>query len=95
MTTEPSAEAHAIATKRDHPMAEQFIVGTGRSFSELGNRVSDAIHHALSRGMESDEAVSVVIKVACDYGRLQYGDAYVRSLADLILEFAPPQEGTS
>jgi hypothetical protein len=59
------------------------ISGVGPA--KLGNDVSDAIHAALKRGMETDEACCVVLAVAADYARMEYGPAYLHELAAVIL----------
>ena len=52
--------------------------------NNLANEVSDAIYKALKSGMETDEAVCVVIAVAADYARGAYGDGYLPELAKVI-----------
>lgn len=63
-------------------------IGQGPSFRDLGNAVSDAIHAACSRGMEVEEACSVVVAVAADYGRASYGPSYLKELAHIVTERA-------
>jgi hypothetical protein len=70
-----AAEVHAMTAGRL----------TGRLPAELGNAVSDAIHAAVAAGMAMDEAVCVVVAVAADYGRLEYGAGYLRELADVVM----------
>lgn len=65
-------------------MAEGPSTITGRLPTSLANDVSDAIAKALRKGMEIDEAACVVLSVACDYARNEYGDEYLESLAKLI-----------
>lgn len=62
----------------------QKMTATGALPRDLGNGVSDAIHAALIRGMEIDEAACIVIAVACDYARGQYGDAFLESLVKIV-----------
>lgn len=73
---------------------ENTVMITGRLPTDLSNEVSDAIHKALTRGMEPDEAVCVAMKVALDYGRHSYGDQYGHRLREMIATFmsqpAPP-----
>lgn len=57
----------------------------GQLPASLANEVSNAIHRALERGMEVDEAASVVVAVAADYGRGKYGDAFLVSLVNVVL----------
>ena len=61
-----------------------MAVVSGELPATLGNAVSDAIFEAIKRGMEVDEAVSVVVAVASDYGCNAYGEAYRRRLAELV-----------
>jgi hypothetical protein len=71
-------------------MGDDFktAIGQGPSFRDLGNAVSEAIHAALSRGMEVEEACSVVVAVAADYGRGTYGPTYLAELAHIVTERA-------
>jgi hypothetical protein len=64
----------------------ESVVAQGVSFNKLGNAISDAIHDALSRGMAMDEAVCVVVAVAADYARGEYGASYLPSLAEVVIE---------
>jgi len=61
---------------------------SGRLPAALSNAVSDAIHAALESGMEIDEAACVVVSVASDYARLQYGNDYLGALANVVLHRA-------
>jgi hypothetical protein len=63
----------------------EVVTVTGQLPADLANAVSDAIHDALAKGMAIDGAVGVVIGVAADYGRAEYGDGYLSDLADLIM----------
>lgn len=63
----------------------EVVVVTGKLPADLANAISDAIHDSLGKGMPIDEAVGVVIGVAADYGRAEYGDGYLSDLADLIM----------
>ncbi len=65
-------------------MRTDHVIATGPLPRELGNAVSDAIHAAMERGMETDEACCVAIAVACDYARGEYGDGYLEQLVKLI-----------
>jgi hypothetical protein len=60
------------------------ITGGGKNFQILATAISDAIHAALKRGMEMDEAVSCVVAVAADYARGEYGNDYLPKLATVI-----------
>jgi hypothetical protein len=64
----------------------QPVTLTGPLPAALANSISDAIHEALRRGMHVDEAVGVVVGVAADYGRLQYGNEYLEDLAAVVIE---------
>ncbi len=67
---------------------------TGQLPNDLANAVSDAIHAALAKGMAIDEAVCVVAGVAADYGRGQYGDEYLKAIADIVmLRMGQPMPG--
>ncbi|MBC6444592.1 MAG: hypothetical protein GDA50_04060 [Alphaproteobacteria bacterium GM202ARS2] len=59
---------------------------SGKLPETLAQEVSDAIARAMQRGMGTDEAVSVVVNVAADYGRHQYGNDILPGLAELIVE---------
>ena len=61
---------------------------TGPLPAQLASAISDAIHAALEMGMEHDEAACVVVAVAADYGRMAYGDAYLKGLANVVLNAA-------
>ncbi|MBN9035496.1 MAG: hypothetical protein J0H53_05460 [Rhizobiales bacterium] len=65
-------------------MAE-FSELSGRWAADLGNAISDAIHAALLRGMETDEAACIAVSVAADYARAEYGDAYLQDLAKVVV----------
>lgn len=66
-------------------MSEQVLI-RGVLPRDLANATADAINAAMKRGMEVDEAVCVVLGAACDYGRLQYGDVYLREMALVVTE---------
>ncbi len=53
--------------------------------TELANAVSDAMSAAMKNGMGADEACSVVITVAADYGRGIYGNSYLGGLVNVVL----------
>lgn len=61
-----------------------LVVGRGPHFHWLGNAFSDLVNAALRRGMETDEAVCVGLKVLCDYARHEYGDDYLSQLISLV-----------
>ena len=67
-----------------------YSIGSGPLMAELGNAVSDAIHAALKRGLEVDEACSVATKVVGDYWRGAYGSGDLPNLAALLHEGPPP-----
>ena len=67
-------------------MSSEKTYGKGPNFRDLGNAVSDAINAALKRGMEIDEACCVVVSVAADYARLEYGNDYLPDLAEVVSE---------
>lgn len=52
--------------------------------ARLANEISDVINAALHRGLSVDLACSVAVGVAADYGRGEYGDAFLDGLAKLI-----------
>jgi hypothetical protein len=60
---------------------------TGQLPAALANCVSDVIRAALTKGMQPDEAVSIVLRVAADHGREAYGDGYLDQLSELIKTF--------
>lgn len=62
----------------------EMTIGTGRNFAELGNAISDAMHNALTRGMEIDEAACCAIAGIADYARGEYGDDYLPALASIV-----------
>lgn len=66
----------------------QQTFGTGRSFAQLANDVSDAMTAALMRGMEADEACCCAVAVIADYARGTYGAAYLPKLAEVLIERA-------
>ena len=51
---------------------------------ELVQAVADAIAHATDKGMDLNEALSMVAVVATDMGRLEFGDGYVDTLAGTV-----------
>lgn len=59
---------------------------TGRLPAALAVAVSDAIHAAVSNGMQVDEAVCIVVAVAADYARGEYGNKYLKDLASVVIE---------
>jgi hypothetical protein len=52
--------------------------------NELANSMSDVIHAFLERGMEIDEVCCIVVAVAADYARGEYGSGYLSGLADVV-----------
>lgn len=67
-------------------MSIERTIGTlqGALPNRLANAVSDAMHQAQTYGMEIDEAACVAIAVIADYARVQYGDVYLDSLAEIV-----------
>jgi len=65
-------------------MAADDVLLSGPLPTKLGNTVSDAIYAAIQSGMECDEAVCVVLKVAIDYGVQGYGQQYIERLREAI-----------
>lgn len=61
-------------------------IGSGKNFSDLANAVSDAINASLKRGMAVDEAASVVVQVAADYGRGAYDNVFLQQLAQAVID---------
>jgi hypothetical protein len=78
------AESRPSAIREAVEGCADMAVVSGELPATLGNAVSDAIFEAIKRGMEVDEAVSVVVAVASDYGCNAYGEAYRRRLAELV-----------
>ena len=64
------------------------IYASGRNFADLSNAISDAIHAALARGMQTDEVCCVMVSVAADYARAEYGNQYLSDLATVVTERA-------
>ena len=72
------------------------IIGQGPSFTVLANQVSNAIFAATQRGMEVDEACCCAIAVIADYAREAYGNEYLPSLSEVLVEranHALPEDG--
>lgn len=67
---------------------DNTAIVTGQLPAFVANGVSDVIHAALARGMETDEAVCVALTVLADYARGAYGDRYLPHLAYLVLQRA-------
>lgn len=65
-------------------MRDKPSLAIGPLPAALGNAVSDAIYHAVSVGMEMDEACCIAVAVIADYARGTYGDRYLPSLASII-----------
>jgi hypothetical protein len=61
---------------------------SGPQYAALGNEISDAIFRAISAGMGIDDAVCIVAAVAADYARGEYGDEYLKSLAQVVTKQA-------
>jgi hypothetical protein len=53
--------------------------------SALANAVSDAINAALRAGLGTDEAACIVVQVAADYARAEYGNRYLDGLAAVVV----------
>lgn len=60
------------------------VIVTGPMPNDFANEVAKLIDAAQERGMDLDIAVCVAIGVAADYGRAEYGDAYLDALAFVI-----------
>jgi hypothetical protein len=58
---------------------------SGVRAAQLGNAISDAIHHAVVHGLAMDEAVCIVATVAADYARGEYGPDYLPGLATIVI----------
>jgi hypothetical protein len=78
------AESHPSAIREAVEGCADMAVVSGELPATLGNAVSDAIFAAIKRGMGVDEAVSVVVAVASDYGCNAYGESYRGRLAELV-----------
>jgi hypothetical protein len=70
-------------------LTHEYAVGTGPLMAELGNALSDAINAALTKGMETDEACSIAMRVIGDYWRFQYGDEGIDGLGSLLRAAKP------
>lgn len=55
--------------------------------AQLANAVSDAINAALQSGMEVDEAACIVVGVASDYAKGEYGPDYLDQLARVVVAY--------
>jgi hypothetical protein len=64
--------------------AERMARISGKLPTQLLNDVSDAVHKALSQGMEIDEACCLLCTVAADYGRGNYGSGYIEDLVKVL-----------
>jgi len=76
--------SHPSAIREAVEGCADMAVVSGELPATLGNAVSDAIFAAIKRGMGVDEAVSVVVAVASDYGCNAYGESYRGRLAELV-----------
>lgn len=65
-------------------MAE-FSKISGALPAKLCNEISGAIHAALEKGMEMDEACCLAIAVIADYVRGEYGPGYLADLSDVLV----------
>lgn len=65
--------------------AERITAESSPLHSALANIVSDAISKALDFGLEPDQAACVVVAVAADYARAEYGPDYLNRLAKVVL----------
>jgi hypothetical protein len=66
----------------DQPI-EAFIV-TGDLPNDFANEIAAAIDAAQERGIDLDVAVCVLVGVAADYARAEYGDKYLDALASVV-----------
>ncbi len=64
----------------------ELVAVRGEPYRALGQAVSDAISNAIEGGMGTDEAASVAASVAADYARRAYGNAYLRKLAEVVID---------
>jgi len=65
-------------------MAE-FSKMSGALPAKLCNDISNAIHAAIEKGMEMDEACCAAIAVIADYARGEYGPDYLADLSDVLI----------
>ncbi|RYG55519.1 MAG: hypothetical protein EON56_05520 [Alphaproteobacteria bacterium] len=58
-------------------------------FPIVANATAELMETAIEKlGLEVDVVCCLVAQVAADFARGQYGDAYLRKLADVVLERA-------
>lgn len=62
----------------------QEEIVTGAIPNDFANEVAALIDSALARGFDLDVAVCIMIGVAADYARSEYGDRYLKPLCDVI-----------
>lgn len=60
------------------------VIVTGAMPNDFANEIAAAIDSAQERGLDLDVAVCVVVGVAADYARAEYGDKYLDALADVL-----------
>ncbi len=81
-----------------NPETVEVVSGDAR-LSNLANAIAVQIEYAVEDcGLGVDDAVCVVVQVAADYARSQYGSAYLPQLARLIIgrgEMPMPNEEQS
>lgn len=65
----------------DIPNAE---IVSGAEPNDFANEVAALIGAAQKRGLDLDVAVCVMVGVAADYARAQYGDRYLDALASVV-----------
>lgn len=57
---------------------------SGAEPNDFANEVAALIDAAQKRGLDLDVAVCVMIGVAADYARAQYGDRYLDALTSVV-----------
>lgn len=59
---------------------------SGPKAAQLANSVSEAIKQAVEEGLDTDLAACVVVQVAADYARVEYGTSFLIDLANIVQE---------
>jgi len=62
----------------------QTSIVTGAIPNDFANEVAALIDASQERGFDLDVAVCVMIGVAADYARAEYGDKYLLALCDVV-----------
>jgi hypothetical protein len=65
-------------------MMAEVIQASGPTVDELIQTIADAISDAYDKGMDLNQALSMVAIVATDVGRAQFGEDYVDVLCETV-----------